>query len=84
MVRQLFLVVLDGGRGLKQASSTALEAEIRLHDFKAFEWCQVPSRKMAGHRLSVAVRKGGFSEASQHWVSPPIPKTLGLYGFAIC
>lgn len=79
MVRQLFLVVLDGRRGLKQASSTSLEAEIRLRDFKAFEWCQMPSRKMAGHWLSVAVRKGGFSEASQHWVSPSIPKTLPLW-----
>lgn len=37
VVRQLFLVVPDERRGLKQASSTSLEAEIRLRDFKAFE-----------------------------------------------
>lgn len=37
MARQLFLVVLDGRRGLKQASPTSLEAEIRLHVLKAFE-----------------------------------------------
>lgn len=37
VVRQLFLVVPDERRGLKQARSTSLEAEIRLRDFKAFE-----------------------------------------------
>lgn len=40
MVRQLFLVVLDGRRGLKQARPALLEAEIRLRVFKAFEYCQ--------------------------------------------
>lgn len=40
MVRQLFLVVLDGRRDLKQARPALLEAEIRLRVFKAFEYCQ--------------------------------------------
>lgn len=37
MARQLFLVVPDGRRGLKQASPSSLEAEIRLRVFTAFE-----------------------------------------------
>lgn len=60
MVRQLFLVVLDGRRGLKQASSTSLEAEIRLRDLRAFEWCQNALQK-DGRTLA-------FSCGQERWI----------------